>query len=80
MHASKKGNQWHLGMKAHIEVDAESGLVHSVRGTSGHECVPKRGKSLEQRKEPVEVSEKHRDFRPLGVESQHLRNHGQLPH
>ena len=36
MHSSKKGNQWHFGMKAHIAVDADSGLVHTVRGTSGH--------------------------------------------
>jgi IS5 family transposase len=36
MHSSKKGNQWYFGMKAHIGVDAESGLVHSVRGTSGN--------------------------------------------
>ena len=36
MHSSKKGRQWYFGMKAHIGVDAESGLVHSVRGTSGH--------------------------------------------
>lgn len=36
MHQSKKGNQWHHGMKAHIGVDAESGLVHTVRGTSGN--------------------------------------------
>ncbi len=36
MHQSKKGNQWHFGMKAHIGVDADSGLVHTVRGTSGH--------------------------------------------
>ena len=36
MHQSKKGNQWHFGMKAHIGVDAESGLVHTVRGTSGN--------------------------------------------
>ena len=36
MHSSKKGNQWYFGMKAHIGVDADSGLVHSVRGTSGH--------------------------------------------
>jgi IS5 family transposase len=35
-HSSKKGNQWYFGMKAHISVDAESGLVHTVRGTSGH--------------------------------------------
>ena len=36
MHQSKKGNQWHFGMKAHIGVDADSGLVHTVRGTSGN--------------------------------------------
>jgi IS5 family transposase len=30
MHQTKKGNQWHFGMKAHIGVDAESGLVHPV--------------------------------------------------
>jgi IS5 family transposase len=35
-HSSKKGNQWYYGMKPHIGVDAESGLVHTVRGTSGH--------------------------------------------
>ena len=35
MHSSKKGNQWYFGMKAHIGVDAESGLVHTVRGTCG---------------------------------------------
>jgi IS5 family transposase len=34
MKQSKKGNQWYLGMKAHIGVDAESGLVHTVRGTA----------------------------------------------
>ena len=36
MHSSKKGKQWYFGMKAHIGVDAESGLVHTVRGTSGN--------------------------------------------
>ena len=35
MHQTKKGNQWYFGMKAHIGVDAESGLVHSVIGTAG---------------------------------------------
>ena len=29
MHQTKKGNQWHFGMKAHIGVDADSGLVHT---------------------------------------------------
>ena len=36
MHQTKKGNQWHFGMKAHIGVDADSGLVHTVRCTSGN--------------------------------------------
>jgi IS5 family transposase len=36
MHSSKKGDPWYFGMKAHIGADAESGLVHTVRGTSGH--------------------------------------------
>lgn len=33
MHQTKKGNQWYFGMKAHIGADADSGLVHTVRGT-----------------------------------------------
>jgi IS5 family transposase len=36
MHQTKKGNQWHFGMKAHIGVDADSGLVHSVVGTAAN--------------------------------------------
>ncbi len=36
MHQAKKGNQWHFGMKAHIGVDAQSGLVHSVIGTAAN--------------------------------------------
>jgi IS5 family transposase len=30
MHQTKKGNQWYVGMKAHIGVDSQSKLVHSV--------------------------------------------------
>lgn len=36
MHQSKKGNQWYFGMKVHIGVDAGSGYVHSITGTSGN--------------------------------------------
>ena len=36
MKATKKGNQWYFGMKAHIGVDAQSGLVHTVVGTSAN--------------------------------------------
>ena len=37
MRSCQKGNQWHFGMKAHIGVDADSGLVHTVSCTSGNE-------------------------------------------
>lgn len=30
MHQTKKGNQWHFGMKMHIGADARSGLIHTV--------------------------------------------------
>ena len=46
MHSSKKGNQWYFGMKAHIGADAESGLVHTVRGTSGNVTDVVEGNSL----------------------------------
>ena len=36
MHQTKKGKQWYFGMKAHIGVDAQSGLVHTVRGTAAN--------------------------------------------
>jgi len=34
MHSSKKGNQWYFGMKAHVGVDASSGLVDNVHNLS----------------------------------------------
>ena len=36
-HSSKKGNVWHFGYKAHIGVDSESGLVHTVKATAANE-------------------------------------------
>ena len=36
MHQAKKGNQWHFGMKAHIGVDAETGVVHTLVTTSAN--------------------------------------------
>ncbi len=38
MHQAQKGNQWHFGMKAHIGVDADSGLVHTVTTTAANEA------------------------------------------
>lgn len=36
MHQTKKGNQWYFGMKGHIGVDVDSGIVHSVAGTAAN--------------------------------------------
>lgn len=36
MRQTKKGNHRHFGMKAHIGVDAQSGLVHTVIGTAAN--------------------------------------------
>ena len=33
MHQTKKGNDWHFGMKAHVGVDKKSKLIHSVAAT-----------------------------------------------
>ena len=36
MHQTKKGNEWHFGMKIHSGVDAGSGYVHTITGTSAN--------------------------------------------
>ena len=36
MHQTKKGNEWHFGMKAHIGVDAGTGYVHTVTATAAN--------------------------------------------
>ena len=36
MKQTKKGNEWHFGMKAHIGVDHETKLVHTVVATSAN--------------------------------------------
>ena len=33
MHQTKKGNEWHFGMKAHIGVDSQTKVIHSVVAT-----------------------------------------------
>jgi IS5 family transposase len=38
MHQTKKGNNWHFGMKAHIGVDVDSGLTHMVVTTAANEA------------------------------------------
>ncbi|NDD45342.1 MAG: IS5 family transposase [Synechococcaceae bacterium WB9_4xB_025] len=42
MHQTKKGNQWYFGMKVHLGVDSENGLIHSVETTAAnvHDLTP----------------------------------------
>jgi IS5 family transposase len=42
MHQTCKGKQWYFGMKVHIGVDSESGLIHSVATTAAnvHDLTP----------------------------------------
>ncbi len=35
--SAKKGNTWHFGYKAHVGVDEENGLVHTVKATAANE-------------------------------------------
>ena len=36
MHQTRKGKQWYFGMKIHTGTDADSGLVHTVKGTAAN--------------------------------------------
>lgn len=36
MHQTRKGKQWYFGMKVHTGTDADSGLVHTVKGTAAN--------------------------------------------
>lgn len=36
MHQTRKGKQWHFGMKAHVGVDADTKLVHSLTATAAN--------------------------------------------
>jgi IS5 family transposase len=52
MHQTKKGSQWFFEMKAHIGVDADSGLMHTVTTTAANEA------DVEQVGELLHVNEK----------------------
>ena len=36
MHQTRKGNRWHFGIKAHIGVDSDTGIVHSMSATAAN--------------------------------------------
>jgi transposase, IS5 family len=46
MHQTKKGNEWHFGMKAHIGVDVQSGAVHTLETTPANTADVTKGHSL----------------------------------
>ena len=46
MRQTKKGNQWYFGMKAHIGVDARSGVVHSLCMTAAQMTISSRADRL----------------------------------
>jgi IS5 family transposase len=54
MHQTKKGNQWHFGMKAHVGADVASGLVHTVVGTAANEAdITQTGKLMHGQEEDM---------------------------
>ena len=57
MHQTKKGNQWHFGMKAHIGVDAESSLVHTPSARRPTPAISRRGTAVLHAEEEVIVDD-----------------------
>ena len=75
MHQTKKGNQWHFGMKAHIAVDADSGLVHTVTTTAANEAdIEQVGDLLHGKEEQVWADSGYRGA-PSRVERDDLQWH-----
>ena len=84
MHQTKKGNQWHFGMKTHIGVDSETGIVHSVSTTSANvHDVTEAGNLLHGRERQVwgdagyQGVHKREENQGLGVEWQVAMRPGQ---
>jgi len=73
MHQTKKGSQWHFGMKAHIGVDADSGLVHTVTTTAANEADVEQLEDLLPGKEEVVHADAGYTGAATRVERQGLR-------
>jgi IS5 family transposase len=85
MHQTKKGNEWHFGMKAHIGVDATSGLVHTVIGTAANVAdVTVTGQLLHGEEKTVHAdagytgAEKREELRDLSVHWQIAAKRGKI--
>ena len=68
----RRQNNWYIGMKAHIGVDADSGLVHTVAGTAAHMSHLDRAGSL------LHGQEKHA-FADAGYQGVHKRDEATGP-
>ena len=77
MHQTKKGNTWHLGMKAHVGVDLGSGLVHTLVGTAANVSDVSQAHHLLHGEEKLGLG----DAGYQGVEKrpEMLARHGHLP-
>ena len=74
MHQTKKGNEWHFGMKMHIGVDDVFGLIHSIKTTAAnvHDIVM--GKDLLHGKESHVIG----DAGYLGIDKRDEHKHRQV--
>jgi len=71
MHQVKNGNQWHSWMKAHIRVNADSGLAHTVIGTAANVNDVTRGHGLLQGEESVVFADARATEASLWVKVEH---------
>ncbi|GAA0490326.1 IS5 family transposase [Pigmentiphaga daeguensis] len=85
MHQTKKGNQWYFGMKAHIGVDAASGLVHRLVGTAANVSdISQTGNLLHGQEQEVYADagyvgvEKREELKDLPVDWRVARKRGQV--
>jgi transposase, IS5 family len=73
MPQTKKGNQWHLGMNAHIGADGDSGLVHSegITAANAHDITQTHA-LLRGEETDVFADSGHRGVEKLeGVQTEH---------
>ena len=77
MSQTRKGRQYHFGMKAHIGVDADSGLVHTVKCTTAKVSDITMMEACLHGEEQVVLADRgyHKRARTL---EEHEREHGKL--
>ncbi|MFN4327829.1 MAG: IS5 family transposase [Limnobacter sp.] len=57
MHQTKRSNEWHFGMKAHINVDARNGAVHTLQTKSANTANITKGLGLLHGEEKLEFAD-----------------------